>query len=895
MALSPHLPNSPHAIIPPKLRWYPSDVLLKESAYDKLLPPLVHKLRERIFSWRKANYKGASPTSKALLNYWFSEEHIWIEGGWQHEFRYYFAQREAVETVVYLFDVEKVKDQNDLLKFSTSVSISSETFPEDWRRFVIKMATGSGKTKVISLLLAWSYFHKLYEPHSELAKNFLLIAPNIIVLDRLRTDFDGLRIFFKDPIIPPNRYQNRNWKTDFQLTLHIQDYIKTISSSGNIFLTNIHRVYSSHMKSPSLEDKNTTEYFLGSPPVTKTTDSHVDLANIVRDIDELVIINDEAHHIHDKRLSWFKSIEDIHHRLKRKDKFLSLQIDVTATPKHNNGSIFAQTISDYPLVEAIAHKIVKQPVLPDQESRKKLQEKKTSKYTEKYRDYLHLGVKEWEKAYSENIKLEKKSILFIMTDDTQNCDEVAHYLESTYPMLKDSVLTIHTKKNGDINESQSSNKNKEELEKLRQQAKDIDNSENPYKAIVSVLVLKEGWDVKNVTTIVGLRPYNAKSNILPEQTLGRGLRRMYQENPDAEEKVSVIGTPAFMEFVESIEKEGVTLEYTPMGGRTPPKAPTIVEIDPTKTNVLELDMAIPILTPKSFIKYKNLSALEPKNFIIQKIELKKISKRKKEIHFKYMGRGKEEEYSHTTFLDNLEDLDYRGVIGFLAQTIVKELSWRSSYYIVYDKVKDFIQNDLFKTPICLNDNNVIANLSQEHVTRFIVETFKKEINKLTIQENKNIHIKEPIHLRNTRPFVVKDQSFIFVPKKSVFNKIVGDNNLEREFAAFLDQCDDIISYAKNYFKVGFKIDYINKDGDIRDYYPDFLVKRSEKEFYVIETKGREDLNDPLKLSRLKQWCKDINSQNFSIRWGFIFVDEEGFKKYRPIDFQALINTFTKYQ
>ncbi len=112
-----------------------------------------------------------------------------------------------------------------------------------------------------------------------------------------------------------------------------------------------------------------------------------------------------------------------------------------------------------------------------------------------------------------------------MTDDTRNCDDVAEYLEGNYPDLKDAVLVIHTKKNGEISES-TTGKAKEELEKLRKQANEIDSMDSPYKAIISVMVLKEGWDVRNVTTIVGLRAYSAKSNILPEQTLGRGLRKM---------------------------------------------------------------------------------------------------------------------------------------------------------------------------------------------------------------------------------------------------------------------------------------------------------------------------------------------------------------------------------
>ena len=120
------------------------------------------------------------------------------------EFQYYFAQREALETIIYLYDVVGVQDKYDLMRFDSSGAVSSGMFDETWRRFVAKMATGTGKTKLLSLVLAWSYFHKLYEPESKLARNFLVIAPNIIVLDRIYKDFSGLRIFFADPVLPDN-------------------------------------------------------------------------------------------------------------------------------------------------------------------------------------------------------------------------------------------------------------------------------------------------------------------------------------------------------------------------------------------------------------------------------------------------------------------------------------------------------------------------------------------------------------------------------------------------------------------------------------------------------------------------------------------------------------------
>ena len=554
MALHPNFPHSPYAPLIPDQRWFPADETLRSTAYEKLLPPLVAKVREGVAAWRNAGYPGASATSIALLRWWFDTEHLTEEAdGSLSPFRYYFAQREAVESVIWLYDVRQARDKFDLLRFDASGAVSSGMFPEDWPRYVLKMATGAGKTKVLSLLIAWSFFHKLYEEGSQLSRNFLVITPNIIVLDRLRADFDGLKIFFNDPILPGNGHEGRNWRDDFQLTLHIQDDVRVVRDIGNLFLTNVHRVFLSDVRDPSLEDDDLRNYFLapfGARPSGKTTDSKTDLGEIVREIDELAVFNDEAHHIHNPRMAWFKSIQDIHHRMLQKDERLALQVDVTATPRHDNGAIFVQTVSDYPLVEAIYQNVVKHPVLPDAGSRAKLHEHTSALFTEKYADYLALGVEEWRKSQAEHEVLGRKAVLFVMVDDTRNCDDVGAYLQKICPELDGAVLVIHTKNNGEISEA-ASGRNRDELELLRKQSNQIDSWDSPFKAIVSVLMLKEGWDVKNVTTIVGLRAYVAESNILPEQTLGRGLRRMYF-GTDIAETVSVMGTPAFMEFVESI-------------------------------------------------------------------------------------------------------------------------------------------------------------------------------------------------------------------------------------------------------------------------------------------------------------------------------------------------------
>ncbi len=892
MALHKNFPDSPHAVLDPDIRWFPADEALRETSMDKLMPPLVAQLRKKVKEFRDSGYVGAADTSRSLLNWWFLEPHLLPGVGTiSGRFQYYFAQREAIETIIYLCDVVGVQDKHDMMRFDASGLVSGSMFDETWRRFVVKMATGSGKTKVLSLALAWSFFHKLYEPESQLARNFLVITPNIIVLDRVYRDFQGLRIFFDDPILPDNGVDGRNWRDDFQLTLHKQDEVNITRPTGNIFLTNIHRVYAGDDIPPSPDDENTMDYFLGRRPTGATTDSKVDLGMIVRDINELMVLNDEAHHIHDPRMAWFKSIEDIHNRLKQKDTALSLQIDVTATPKHNNGAIFVQTVADYPLVEAISQNVVKHPVLPDAPSRAKLSERQSAKYTEKYADYIDLGVVEWRKAYDEHRKLGKKAILFVMTDDTRNCDDVAEYLEGHYPDLKGSTLVIHTKNNGEISEAQSG-KAKDELDALRKQANEIDDADNPFKAIISVMMLKEGWDVRNVTTIVGLRAYSSKSNILPEQTLGRGLRKMYPDG--TEEYVSVVGTNAFMEFVESIQAEGVVLERKAMGSGTEPKTPLVVEVDNEneKKDIAALDIEIPVLTPRVYREYKNLNDLDVAALGHQRVAYLKFSEaEQREIVFKDITTG---EVTHTTILETAGVADYRSVIGYFAQTIMKDLRLVSGYDVLYGKVKAFVQDELFDRPVELESPNTLRNLSEMTTTKMLLESFKKAINDLTVQDKGNAEIRDTIKLRQTRPFVAKDQGYL-VPKKSVFNRIIGDSSLELRFAGFLEDCPDILSYAKNYLAVHFKLDYVNAAGDISNYYPDFIVKLSDKQTVIVETKGQQDLDVPLKMARLQQWCADINQAQQATVFDYVFVDEDAFDKYKPKTFKDVMSGFRQYK
>lgn len=904
MALHPNFPESPYEILAPQVRWFPAAEELRSTAYEKLLPPLVAKVREEVKAWRDAGYSGASNTSRALLRWWFETAHLVEQAdGTQMQFRYYFAQREAVETVIWLYDVRGARDKYDLLRFDASGAVSANMFDEDWPRFVVKMATGAGKTKVLSLLIAWSYFHKTYEPNSNLARNFLLIAPNIIVLDRLRVDFDGLRIFFNDPILPDNGHAGQNWRDDFQIVLHIQDDVRIVRPTGNIFLTNIHRVYLSEVPEPSLDDDDLREYFLapfGAKPVGKTNDSGTDLGEIVREIDELAVFNDEAHHIHDPSMAWFQSIQDIHHRLLQKDLRLAIQVDVTATPRHENGAIFVQTVSDYPLVEAIAQNVVKHPVLPDAASRAKLTEHKSPLITERYADYLQLGVEEWRKCYAEHEKLGKKAVLFVMVDDTKNCDEVGSYLQKICAELQGAVLVIHTKNNGEISEA-GSGKKKDELDLLREQSNQIDSWNSPYKAIVSVLMLKEGWDVRNVTTVVGLRAFAANSNILPEQTLGRGLRRMYFGS-DQRETVSVMGTPAFMDFVETIQNEGVSFERVAMGGAAGRERQDslVVEVE-TETadkDIDALDIALPRLTRRFDRDFKDLSELDPGAFENPKLPVKAFTpEQTREIVFKTML---DSEVDHTIQLDSSGVADYRSVVAFFSRQLLKDLRLVGGYDLLYPKVRTFIRDYLFDRTADLDDPVILRNLSEPEVGKVLFDHFRSAINALTIRDRGSSRIEGHIRLRDTRPFRTEPRDFVQA-KRSVFNRIVGEANaggLELAFAAFLETAPDVQAFGKNYMAVGFKLDYVKANGDLSTYTPDFIVRTTDGSIWIVETKGREELDVPQKMARLGQWCADATEASVSDgakRFGFVYVDQESFEKHKPSSFAGLASTFREYQ
>lgn len=247
-----------------------------------------------------------------------------------------------------------------------------------------------------------------------------------------------------------------------------------------------------------------------------------------------------------------------------------------------------------------------------------------------------------------------------------------------------------------------------------------------------------------------------------------------------------------------------------------------------------------------------------------------------------------EEQSHVTEMDSAFTPNYQNMIGFFTRSIMRDLRLVGGFDMLFGKIKQFVGTELFETLADLDDLNILRNLSEIEATRTIFETIKAGVNALTMLDTGTTEVRGSIRLAKTRPYLVKEQAFV-IPKKSVFNRIVGDSHFELEFAAFLDGCPDLISFVKNSQSTYFKIEYQNADGGIANYYPDFIVKRTEAEIWIVETKGREDLDDPLKWKRLKQWCADATSRDTAGRKFYaLFVRQDVWEEHRPANFAQLI-------
>ncbi len=820
----------------------------------------VPAIREAVKAWRADNYKGITDTTRELMNFWFCTDHVLYNG---QSFRYHAAQREAIETLIYIYECKKIRTRKDLLeKFAFDTKDLRLPPYDDFARYCIKMATGSGKTKVMALAVVWQFANAIREDDTQYAKTFLILAPNVIVFDRLRSDFESGKIFRADPLIP------KHFQWWWEMEYYMRGDTERTNSHGALYLTNIQQFYERATGSNS-EESDIMTAMLGSPPPTAKTE--------ITDFDEriakrdglLMALNDEAHHTHDEENEWNKMIRKLH-----TVKSVTAQLDFSATPRYSKGSLFAWTVFDYPLKQAILDRIVKRPI----KGISKIDEAKSNIASTRYKGFLTAGVERWKEYNVQLESLKKKPILFVMMSNTDEADEVGDWLRSKYPSEfgGDKTLIIHTDKSGEVS--------KKDLDDARKLARDVDHDKSPVNAIVSVLMLREGWDVQNVTVVVGLRPYSAKANILPEQTIGRGLRLMFRNMIDSyTERVDIIGNKAFMEFVDDLEKLEELKFDTFQIGKDKLK---IITVQPVETKK-DYDIGVPDISPV-LVRKKSL-AEEINDIDVMKFNINKLPLKGKDIEdvktFIYEG--------HDILTDEmLLEREYtippaqtaEEVIGYYARRISENIKLPSQFAVLAPKIREFFEHKAFGKTVDLTDINVIRAIAGNVASYVVIKEFEKALREIVIEHKEPQLLSANRFLSVTNPFPTSKK--VLEAKKSVFNYTPCDNDFEYDFARFLEKAEDIKAFSKLPEQFGFCIQYTDSIANIRNYYPDFIALTGDCN-WIVETKGREDIEVKLKDQAAVNWCHSATELTKE-SWRYLKVPLKEFEQLHPESFEDLL-------
>lgn len=823
--------------------------------------PCVPGIREKVNAWRNDGCKGISDTTRILLNHWFHTDHRSRDG---RQFKYHYFQREAVETLVYLFEVAQVRRHKGLVEsFATRSDLRLLQYDE-FARYAVKMATGSGKTKVMSLAIAWQFFNAVAEARDDFAKTFLLIAPNVIVFERLRTDFEGGRIFRTDPIIPPEL--EIYWR-DFQCYMRGEG--ERASSLGALYLTNVQQFY--ERQSGASDEPEEMTAVLGPKPPAQSSGSEDFDKRIIDRGGPVVVLNDEAHHTHEEESEWNKIIRGLNEEV---SGGLSAQLDFTATPRHSKGQLFSWTVYDYPLKQAIIDNVVKRPLKGIAQG---IAEQHSDVASTRYQAYLAAGVERWKEYREQLVPLGKKPVLFVMMNDTAEADDVGDWLRKKYPSEfgEERLLIIHTDRSGEVS--------KKDLDVARKASREVDDERSPITCIVSVMMLREGWDVQSVTVIVGLRPYTSKANILPEQTVGRGLRLMFRGATGYTERVDVIGNKTFIQFVEQLERdEDLQLETFKIGA----DKVSIVTIapDPAKT---EKDIAIPVLSA-ILIRKKSLAEeiaeLNVASFdcpVLPRKQDDAVAKKFRYEGFDIITLQKEIERDYTI----PEPQTAEEVIGYYARRIAQDVKLPSQFSMLVPKVREFLETKAFGGPVDLSGPAMIKAISSNVALYVTVKTFVEALRKLVISEQEPQLLHEGRLLSETPPFPWSRPTLHAT--KSIFNLVPCDNEFEKEFAQFIQKADDVERFAKLPERFGFVIEYTDSAGNLRYYEPDFVAQIANGTCYIVETKGQEDINVANKDRAARLWCENA-TRLLGKPWAYVKVRQEDYKKLQPNEFADLM-------
>ena len=866
--------------------------------------PLVTKIRERVDKWRNAGYLGITSITKDLLEQWKNPE---------RETRLFFCQIEAIETLIWLIEAPDSEKQG--------IDIPSDG--GEFQRLCSKMATGSGKTIVMAMLIAWQILNKVTYPRDiRFSKNFLIVAPGLTVKRRLKvlTPSDENNYYLQFDIVPAGLFDKLR--------------------QGHIKIINWHTL--SWETEEQLSRKKSVD-----KRGAKSDEAYVrEVLAEMQNAKSILVINDEAHHawrfnpeaegkyVRQRDLKdsaeeatiWVGGLDRIH-----KTRNILKCFDFSGTPFYPSGKksteevLFGWIVSDFGLNDAIESGLVKTPrVVIRDEGR--LTKKMKSRFYHIYNDsevksdlsrsvepheplpdlvtnaYYYLGVDWLETLKRWKGNIETPPVMITVCNRTETAGRVEFAfnrgkirideLKSPEKTLRiDSKVLAEAESKEEVLEISEASQEKrvskkDQAEDLRKQVDTVGKPSEPGEQIqnvISVGMLSEGWDAKTVTHIMGLRAFS--SQLLCEQVIGRGLRRTSYE----------VNSQTGLFEAEYVNIFGIPFTFLPheAGEDTPPapsKPKTRIYVDDTKKdyeikwpNVIRINH---IYAPKLSLDYSKVRKIElrPEDTPLR-TELAPFLEGKPDV---------------TKLSDiNLADDQVESILKVLRrQRLIFEISRD-----IYDQIRPTWLGN--KEYLLIQLVNIVEDFIESNKLVIRSKTYQEDLKtRLLVLLNMNKivqHVFNAIRFQNTEDLVpifdkelpIKSTSKMItwytskpceIIQTSHISHVVFDSSWEASEAFELDRNKNVISWAKN-DHLGFIINYVYR-GVIHKFYPDFLIKLKNDKMLILEVKGVDDQQNKTKREYLNEWVNAVNSDGGFGTWCWDV-------SFRTSDIRDVINKHSK--
>lgn len=904
-------------------------------------------------------FEQVSPVTAELLRFWFCEPFVNERNVNFHE-----GQRQAILNVVYLHEILKINNVTDIYKAVvpsllplTDLSMLAKpkySFP----KYAVKMATGTGKTWVMHALMLWQILNARHTENidgniSRYTQRFLIVAPGLVVYDRLQDAFKGrlkaggsterdpmTNDFrkFQDLFIPP-AYREEVFGFLQNNVVNKEDGIgRKVTGEGLIALTNWHLFMSGNDE--ETEDLDSTQAIINdllpARPGTAAGNALDTLDNAylrgneldyLASLPDLMVINDEAHHIHESKVAgeieeveWQKGLDFI---AKGKKKFY--QIDFSATPYSTSGTgsrvkkhYFPHIIVDFDLTTAMKKGLVKTLLLDKRQELADLEHldfkairderNKVVGLSEGQRLMLRAGLTKLamlEQGFN-SLDTHKCPKMMVICEDTSVTPFVTEFLESE-GLGKDDYLAIDSTKQGEVKP--------DEWLQIKEKLFNIDRYTKP-KVIVSVLMLREGFDVNNICVIVPLRASSA--SILLEQTIGRGLRLMWREPEYQDEKeenrkavlvrkerpksyldmLSIIEHPAFQQFYDDLLREGLAgVDEDDISNAN--ATGDMIKVG-LKENYQDYDMFWPIVIRDA---EEEMAAMQVDVNKLEQFTLFPLEQLRKFLATEGETFYSEAILSSTTFgkyevkADLFSAESYNEYLQKILRTITLRVnrvggkalpSLQINEMEIVRIVDIYIRTRLFGQPFNpFNGNDWKILLSKNAiVTQHIIKVMSVAIHEMQDNTLSNEAVVDKIWFSSVKNLRMRE-SFSLELQKVIYERLNYPSNkgrLEKDFMEFLDRDSDVQRFIKiNESQHDFaKCFYIREDGLLASYHPDFIVC-IEKEIYIVETKGEDKIHDAnvrRKQLAILEWCKKINRLPADARmnreWNYMLLGENDF-------------------